>query len=77
MKKVKMVFGRKWFQKYDRYYHTFELIFDDKTSYTSEIIYGYGSQYAESARQYCIQHGYIIDDDTIFESAYVARKKDL
>lgn len=78
MKKVVMIFGRKWFSKtYGNTYHTFELIFDDHTSYTSKVLYGYGRMFEQNARQYCADNGIVISENCFIESSNVNRRKDL
>lgn len=78
MKQVIMIFGRLWFSKtYGNTYHTFELIYDDHTSYTSDILYGYDQMFAQNARKYCTDNNIAISENCLIESVNVNRRKDL
>lgn len=92
MKKKKIntlrIYGRRWFQKtYGNTYHAVRVIVNGE-ELTSNIVYGYGDHYKETARQLLECNGYEVPEalkfygylyDNGFDATVVdvARKKDL
>lgn len=82
------IYGRRWFQKsYGNTYHTVRVVVNDE-EFISDITYGYGDHYKETARQLLQSNGYEVPEPLAF-NAYlhdndfkatatdVKRKKDL
>lgn len=58
MKNLTHIEGRRWFQRsYGNTYHTTTLHFDDGTSETSEITYGYDEGYLQTAIDILVKLG--------------------
>ena len=82
------IYGRRWFQKtYGNTYHAVRVIVNGE-EITSNINYGYGDHYKETARQLLESNGFEVPEplkfngylyDNGFESSVVdvKRKKDL
>ena len=53
------VWGKRWFQKsYGNTYHKVKVYVNDKLIGTSDINYGYGDSYLQTAKQILIEKGY-------------------
>lgn len=82
------IYGRRWFQKsYGNTYHTVRVVVNDE-EFISDITYGYGDHYKETARQLLKSKGYSVPEPLGFNSYLhdndyqstvvdVNRKKDL
>lgn len=89
MKKINTmkIEGKRWFQRsYGNTYHTVKIYVNDEVL-KSEITYGYGSHYLQTAAELLKENGYDIQEDSGKVYAYstkfphtvedVKRKKDL
>lgn len=89
MKKINTmkIDGKRWFQRsYGNTYHTVKIYVNDEVL-KSEITYGYGSHYLQTAAELLKENGYDVPEDNGKAYAYVAkfphtvedvkRKKDL
>ena len=82
-KKVTHIEGRRWFQRsHGNTYHTATLHFDDGTSKTSDITYGYDDQYLQTAYEmmglpYAGTRGLREELGITYSVSDVAREKDL
>lgn len=55
-----VIIGRKWFDKPNgNTYHTAEIIIDGFEAYKSEMQYGYGEAYLQTASEWLKDYGYI------------------
>jgi hypothetical protein len=61
-----VIIGRKWFDKVNgNTYYTSEIIIDGEIKHKTEMQYGYDDAYIQTAKQWLIDNGYIVDAGNI------------
>lgn len=64
------IHGRRWFERTNgNTYHSFRILVNGTELHYTPFAYGYGSQYAQNAQQWLVDHGYL-DELAAYETLY-------